>query len=317
MHSSVDVGLSVISTKLSSKRIDIDAEEFIYHIKSKTKSQFTQWVAQLRQHRLFRQHELNYGNKINPGIGPGSMGAVVGINHLGSPSGLGESYQRITNWILDSNMPFDAVYRELADFQVKLVELSSLLQVIEMQMGRRKEMPDIETGSLKKYKRRFLLRRHKKNQSGQTQSLGGTSSGATSGRDSGTVTSSAQSTASKVTNLVKHVTGRSSAASTSGSGDHSHLVARDKDLPIDTLPTVKSESALSGSLSESDANPSTAPGGSSSGANGSWTMTRSFTEVGKDNADSGSTGNIHEKASNGSPSSKAFEDFLALANESK
>ena len=35
IHGSVDVGLSVISTKRSSKRIDIDAEEFIYHLKVK------------------------------------------------------------------------------------------------------------------------------------------------------------------------------------------------------------------------------------------------------------------------------------------
>lgn len=33
IHGSVDIGLSVISTKSKSKRIDIDAEEFIYHLK--------------------------------------------------------------------------------------------------------------------------------------------------------------------------------------------------------------------------------------------------------------------------------------------
>lgn len=33
IHGSVDIGLSVISTKTKSRRIDIDAEEFIYHLK--------------------------------------------------------------------------------------------------------------------------------------------------------------------------------------------------------------------------------------------------------------------------------------------
>lgn len=33
VHGSVDVGLSVISTKSQRRRIDIDAEEHIYHLK--------------------------------------------------------------------------------------------------------------------------------------------------------------------------------------------------------------------------------------------------------------------------------------------
>jgi hypothetical protein len=33
IHGSLDIGLSVISTKSKRKRLDIDAEEFIYHLK--------------------------------------------------------------------------------------------------------------------------------------------------------------------------------------------------------------------------------------------------------------------------------------------
>lgn len=33
LHGSVDIGLSVISTKSKRKRLDIDAEEFIHHLK--------------------------------------------------------------------------------------------------------------------------------------------------------------------------------------------------------------------------------------------------------------------------------------------
>lgn len=35
LHGSLDIGLSVISSKQKRKRIDIDAEEFIYHLKVK------------------------------------------------------------------------------------------------------------------------------------------------------------------------------------------------------------------------------------------------------------------------------------------
>lgn len=64
IHGSVDIGLSVISTKLKRRRIDIDAEEFIYHLKAKTDETFNAWVQQLTAHRLYRQHVLTYGNNI-------------------------------------------------------------------------------------------------------------------------------------------------------------------------------------------------------------------------------------------------------------
>lgn len=63
IHGSVDVGLSVISSKFSGLRIDIDAEEFIYHLKAKTDETFTSWLKQLKEHRLYRQHSLSYGSK--------------------------------------------------------------------------------------------------------------------------------------------------------------------------------------------------------------------------------------------------------------
>lgn len=61
LHGSVDIGLSVISSKMKRRRIDIDAEEFIYHLKAKTEETFASWVQQLTEHRLYRQHVLSYG----------------------------------------------------------------------------------------------------------------------------------------------------------------------------------------------------------------------------------------------------------------
>lgn len=63
VHGSLDIGLSVISSKVKRRRIDIDAEEFIYHLKAKTDETFTSWVQQLTAHRLYRQHLLTYGSR--------------------------------------------------------------------------------------------------------------------------------------------------------------------------------------------------------------------------------------------------------------
>ncbi|XP_075238108.1 oxysterol-binding protein-related protein 6-like isoform X2 [Lycorma delicatula] len=65
IHGSVDIGLSVISTKTKRRRLDIDAEEFIYHLKAKQDEVFQQWVEQLKQQRLYRQHVLTYGTRDN------------------------------------------------------------------------------------------------------------------------------------------------------------------------------------------------------------------------------------------------------------
>ncbi|XP_014671473.1 PREDICTED: oxysterol-binding protein-related protein 6-like [Priapulus caudatus] len=61
LHGSVDVGLSVVSVKQQEMHIDIDAEDFLYHLKVKEHDAFEGWVKQLRHHRLYRQHELSYG----------------------------------------------------------------------------------------------------------------------------------------------------------------------------------------------------------------------------------------------------------------
>ncbi|XP_037873857.1 putative uncharacterized protein DDB_G0282133 isoform X1 [Bombyx mori] len=61
LHGSVDVGLSVISAKARRRRIDIDADEFIYHLRAKTPDVFRTWLSVLKAHRLYRQHLLTFG----------------------------------------------------------------------------------------------------------------------------------------------------------------------------------------------------------------------------------------------------------------
>ncbi|KAB1276341.1 Oxysterol-binding protein-related protein 3 [Camelus dromedarius] len=58
LHGCIDVGLSVMSVKKSSKCIDLDTEEHIYHLKVKSEDVFDEWVSKLRHHRLYRQNEI-------------------------------------------------------------------------------------------------------------------------------------------------------------------------------------------------------------------------------------------------------------------
>ncbi|XP_029390877.1 oxysterol-binding protein-related protein 3 isoform X4 [Mus pahari] len=58
LHGCIDVGLSVMSVKKSSKCIDLDTEEHIYHLKVKSEEVFDEWVSRLRHHRMYRQNEI-------------------------------------------------------------------------------------------------------------------------------------------------------------------------------------------------------------------------------------------------------------------
>ncbi|KAI1285688.1 Oxysterol-binding protein-related protein 6 [Halotydeus destructor] len=311
IHGSVDVGLSVISTKFSSRRIDIDAEEFLYHIKSKSDNQFVDWVTLLKEHRLYRQHEINSGSKIITGlVNSSSRYAVVGLTTSAAASAYQEpSHSRVSNWIIGSKGKLDKVSRELSDLQVKLVELSSCLQLIELQTGARKErIPDVETGSLKKYKKRFLLRRHKKTNSTAS------SSGVTGSTQSAVSSLGPRSLLSKATAGFR--------------SDSAHNNAE--------LHTVKSDSNLSfnhGLAAEEHGStvnhvPSTLSAGQNFNQGTSITANRmshscgEATVTGSASGGSGSTGNIHQAAgghSNGAnvslDSRNVLEDFLSLAGE--
>ncbi|XP_059812384.1 oxysterol-binding protein-related protein 7-like isoform X3 [Hypanus sabinus] len=55
LHGSINIGLSVMSINKKSKRIDLDAEENLYHLKVKSQEVFTTWVSKLCYHRLFQK----------------------------------------------------------------------------------------------------------------------------------------------------------------------------------------------------------------------------------------------------------------------
>ncbi|KAK3086742.1 hypothetical protein FSP39_022721, partial [Pinctada imbricata] len=66
LHGVIDLGLSVLAFKKQRQRIDIDAEDIVYHIKAKETPVFEEWLKRLKHHRLYRQHEIAYGTKDLP-----------------------------------------------------------------------------------------------------------------------------------------------------------------------------------------------------------------------------------------------------------
>ncbi|CAC5416268.1 OSBPL3_6_7 [Mytilus coruscus] len=65
-HGVIDIALSVIAFKRHRHRIDIDAEDIVYHVKVKENRAFEEWIQRLKHHRLYRQHVIAYGTKESP-----------------------------------------------------------------------------------------------------------------------------------------------------------------------------------------------------------------------------------------------------------
>ncbi|KDR22246.1 oxysterol-binding protein-related protein 6-like [Zootermopsis nevadensis] len=204
IHGSVDIGLSVISTKAKRKRLDIDAEEFIYHLKAKTLESFLKWVEQLKQHRLYRQHLLTFGTKDLPVIraqgsnaeGDSSNRSKVAMTPpeivpnrdgslprnvkpcspppsiLGSGAGAGS---RLAAWVIDSAPPLETLNKELGQVSQNIVQLTRILEQIE-------SIPTIDTElanegfspNVKKDRKKFGLRK-KKSSKGSSVDLTGSS----------------------------------------------------------------------------------------------------------------------------------------------
>uniref|UniRef100_A0A8C6VXF8 Oxysterol-binding protein n=1 Tax=Nothobranchius furzeri TaxID=105023 RepID=A0A8C6VXF8_NOTFU len=118
LHGSIDVGLSVMSIKKRARRIDLDTEEHIYHLKIKSPDIFDAWVSKLRHHRLYRQNEIVRSPR------DATMRAFP-------PSAAMESPQPAptVKWICDYFVTSNVF---LARCQSSLTELSRLLQSLEI-----------------------------------------------------------------------------------------------------------------------------------------------------------------------------------------
>ncbi|XP_077793147.1 oxysterol-binding protein-related protein 3 isoform X6 [Podarcis muralis] len=154
LHGCIDVGLSVMSVKKSTKCIDLDTEEHIYHLKAKSQEVFDEWVAKLRHHRMYRQNEISmFPHDINNHFFPASAsvtdsvtgflestasrkrGSMTQQNSLQTGSSLSFSCSnndsRIPPW-LQSSEDMERCSKDLSHCHNYLLEMSQLLQSMEV-----------------------------------------------------------------------------------------------------------------------------------------------------------------------------------------
>ncbi|KAM6338858.1 oxysterol-binding protein-related protein 3 isoform 4-T4 [Podargus strigoides] len=153
LHGCIDVGLSVMSVKKSTKCIDLDTEEQIYHLKVKSQELFDEWVAKLRHHRMYRQNEISmFPHDVNnlffpvsttvdsvPGFCDSTPGRKASIftkqNSLSTGGNLSFSFSsnesRISSW-LQSSEDMEKCSRDLSNCHTYLLEMNQLLQSMDV-----------------------------------------------------------------------------------------------------------------------------------------------------------------------------------------
>ncbi|KAM8934729.1 oxysterol-binding protein-related protein 6 isoform 2-T2 [Pelodytes ibericus] len=154
VHGSIDVGLSVMSIKKKARRIDLDTEENIYHLKVKSQDTFDAWVSKLRHHRLYRQNEIVRSPReasfhvfpptsttesspaANITVPEGKVPpncflwqSPIPCNSLPATCSSGQS--KVAAWLQDSE-EMDKCAEDLAQCQSNLIELSKLLHNLEI-----------------------------------------------------------------------------------------------------------------------------------------------------------------------------------------
>uniref|UniRef100_A0A8C4GXY9 Oxysterol-binding protein n=1 Tax=Dicentrarchus labrax TaxID=13489 RepID=A0A8C4GXY9_DICLA len=150
LHGCIDVGLSVMAIKKKAKCIDLDAEENIYHLKVKRRSQelFDEWVSKLRHHRLYRQNEIamypneksfyhpHYPSPNSPSMAetPALLKKLTKEANLHSAAAFPfscNSQAKVAAW-LQSSDDMDKCSKDLSVCEAYLLELNHLLQSMEV-----------------------------------------------------------------------------------------------------------------------------------------------------------------------------------------
>ncbi|BET02596.1 Oxysterol-Hypothetical protein protein [Nesidiocoris tenuis] len=172
IHGSVDIGLSVISTKSKRKRIDIDAEEFIYHLKAKQCEVFAEWVDQLKKHRLYRQHLLTFGSAsdnlsvLRDVAHPAKLPLTRKLANDGVAGGTSPPIR--LQWLIDSG-PLQVAVTELNHTQQALIQLGKILEQLEASASTENDTGhDGFSPNVKKDRRKFGLRKKKSNKGSST-----------------------------------------------------------------------------------------------------------------------------------------------------
>ncbi|KAK7078739.1 hypothetical protein SK128_020462, partial [Halocaridina rubra] len=186
----MDIGMSVISTKARRRRIDIDADTLIFHLKCKSREVYLQWVEQLKQHRLHKQHQILYskdqpklaspaspsdesptdpvlssGRSSLPGSLPGSHPNTLNrdgkTNTSTTLTGAAAGAGTLRAWLVDSS-GLDILTKDITTTQQHVQQLAYLLNSIEHQDDVSHGEP---TTPSTKSRRKFRLRKHKSNKS--------------------------------------------------------------------------------------------------------------------------------------------------------
>lgn len=155
VHGSIDVGLSVMSIKKKARRIDLDTEEHIYDLKVKSQDWFDAWVSKLRHHRLYRQNEIVRSPRdasfhIFPSTSTAESSPAANVSVVDGkvqpnsfpwqsplpcssslPATCTTGQSKVAAWLQDSE-EMDRCAEDLAHCQSNLVELSKLLQNLEI-----------------------------------------------------------------------------------------------------------------------------------------------------------------------------------------
>ncbi|XP_072300597.1 oxysterol-binding protein-related protein 6 isoform X6 [Eucyclogobius newberryi] len=159
LHGSIDVGLSVMSIKKRTRRIDLDTEEHIYHLKVKSQDIFDAWVSKLRHHRLYRQNEIvrspreatmrpfppstsiespqnvstlgHEAKQAKPSSLPWQPVAPSNSSNSSLPASYSNGQSKVAVWLQES-AEMDKCAEELARCQSNLTDLSRLLQSLEI-----------------------------------------------------------------------------------------------------------------------------------------------------------------------------------------
>ncbi|XP_062955056.1 oxysterol-binding protein-related protein 3 isoform X7 [Cynocephalus volans] len=151
LHGCIDVGLSVMSVKKSSKCIDLDTEEHIYHLKVNSEEVFDEWVSKLRHHRMYRQNEIAmFPREVNhlfsgstitdsasgvfDSISSRQRSSISKQNSFQTGSNLSFSCggeTRVPLW-LQSSEDMEKCSKDLAHCHAYLMEMSQLLQSMDV-----------------------------------------------------------------------------------------------------------------------------------------------------------------------------------------
>uniref|UniRef100_A0A670ZIJ1 Oxysterol-binding protein-related protein 3 n=1 Tax=Pseudonaja textilis TaxID=8673 RepID=A0A670ZIJ1_PSETE len=135
LHGCIDVGLSVMSVKKSTKCIDLDTEEHIYHLKAKSQEVFDEWVAKLRHHRMYRQNEISmFPYDINNHFFSASTSIADSQNSVqaGNPMSFPCLNESRIPTCLQPSEDMERCSKDLSHCHNYLLEMSQLLQSMEV-----------------------------------------------------------------------------------------------------------------------------------------------------------------------------------------